>query len=260
MGAKIIDHGPKVKVPGPGTYEAVDGVKNDRGNKFGGGDRTSLGGAKGSPGPGQHNPEYQKTKNAAPKFGFGTETRNDIGGMGMGPGPGGYNITSMIGAEGQKNTLHATIDYTPEAKEGSYKPGPGTYHGDYKSVRNKSPAYKLGTAPRDNQDTKRLKFTVSPNKYNPSFSATKSSTAKWGFGTGKRVGLGENGKFVPGAGQYEIPSSINENQKYSMGAKLNLLEPLSKKNPGPGSYNTQDMQNLNMKFSAKYGFGKDKRS
>ena len=35
----------------------------------------------------------------------------------MTPGPGNYKLKPIIGEEGKKNSIHGTIDYTPEKKE-----------------------------------------------------------------------------------------------------------------------------------------------
>jgi hypothetical protein len=67
--------------------------------------------------------------------------------------------------------MHASISYSPEKKEGSYKPGPGTYNGDSIKVKRKEPSYGLGSATRlDLESSKRALFQVSPNKYNPNLS------------------------------------------------------------------------------------------
>lgn len=44
-----------------------------------------------------------------------------------------------------------------------------------------------------------------------------------------------------------------------MGSKLNDGFSPSKFNPGPGQYDTQQFDNMNMKFSAKWKFGSSNR-
>lgn len=108
------------------------------------------------PGPGTHSPDFKKLKGAAPNFGFGSEGRADIAGKSkFVPGAGTYSIPSRIGSEGPKNTMHATITYSPERKEGSYKPGPGNYDPDSNKIKKKEPAYKLGTGLREDLDFKK---------------------------------------------------------------------------------------------------------
>lgn len=57
--------------------------------------------AKKNPGPGEHNPEYYKTKKASPNYGFGSETRNSGSKLNTNvPGPGNYTIQGLTGKEG----------------------------------------------------------------------------------------------------------------------------------------------------------------
>lgn len=89
----------------------------------------------------------------APNYGFGSESRKDIGANNPGPGPGGYQLNQIIGNDGPKNSMHATIDYKPEKKENAYKPGPGQYNDNYRNVKNKSPGWKVGTGTRSDLGT-----------------------------------------------------------------------------------------------------------
>jgi len=53
---------------------------------------------------------------------------------------------------------------------------------------------------------------------------------------------------VPGAGTYQIPSRLVEGPRYGMGAKFNDRSSTSMgRNPGPGAYEVQDRDNLNMR-------------
>ena len=105
--------------------------------------------AKKVPGPGEHSPEYKHLKKAAPNYGFGSETRNNGSNLKNNfPGPGGYTIDGLTGKEGLKNSMHATINYSPERKENDYKPGPGSYNPDPLKNKAKSPDYKLGSSTR----------------------------------------------------------------------------------------------------------------
>ena len=63
----------------------------------------------------------------------------------------------------------------------------------------------------------------------------------------------------PGAGTYEIGSKISEGPKYGMAAKLGSeLSPM-KHNPGPGTYDLQNIDNINMNRSQKYSCGSSQR-
>lgn len=156
--------------------------------------------------------------------------------------------------------MHATIDYTPEKKENAQKPGPGAYNGDYTNVKRREAAYKIGTATRQDLDSKkRLLHTVSPDKYNPNHGTIKNSAAKWGFGTDNRKPLNNGKDNVPGAGTYNIPSKILDGPKYFIGAKLGGEQDPKRLNPGPGAYNSHAYDNPNMKISSKYKFGSANR-
>jgi hypothetical protein len=93
---------------------------------------------------------------------------------------------------------------------------------------------------------------VSPDRYNPKFEfgSTINSASKWRFGSEARNSMENKGnKCVPGAGTYKIPSKVGEGPKYIIGAKIKSdLSPM-KNNPGPGTYNIQSVDNLNMQNS-----------
>jgi len=57
-----------------------------------------MGKSNASPGPGAHEPDYRVQKNTAPKFGFGSESRNgSLDTKKLTPGPGNYSLDSLIG-------------------------------------------------------------------------------------------------------------------------------------------------------------------
>jgi hypothetical protein len=132
-----------------------------RSAKFGTGKRQSLGNTSFSPAPGEHNPDFSKVKRSAPKFGFGSGNRDsgeNIKAKNF-PGPGNYQLKPLVGNEGLKSSMHRTIDYKPENKEQSYKPGPGNYNPNINASIRAEPAYKLGTSSRiDLQSSKIASF------------------------------------------------------------------------------------------------------
>lgn len=64
------------------------------------------------------------------------------------PGPGQYQIPSTLGRDGPARTLGAALTYSPEIKESSKKPGPGTYDGNSLITKRQDPQYKMGTSSR----------------------------------------------------------------------------------------------------------------
>lgn len=178
------------------------------------------------------------------------------------PGAGAYSIPSKMGTEGPKHTMHSTLSYSPERKEGGYKPGPGNYDPDSAKVMKKEPAYKMGTGNRDDYDfKKRSVFQQDPGNYDPNYQAGKNKAAAWGFGSEKRSDLAGKSKAVPGAGSYDIPSSCPAGPKYGMGMKLdNDMQSKSlRKVPGPGQYDLQNKDNLNMRSGNRYSVGTSQR-
>ena len=100
----------------------------------------AIAGTRNTPGPGGHSPDYRALKTAAPRFGFGTETRKGpTATPKWAPGPGTYAIPTVIGNDGPSKSLHAAITYSPEAKEHAKKPGPGAYDGDVLKTRRQDP-------------------------------------------------------------------------------------------------------------------------
>ena len=110
----------------------------------------ALSGTRNVPGPGGHSPQYRTVKTAAPSFGFGTDGRRNgaVDKLKFVPGPGTYAIPSVIGKDGPSKSLHAALPYSPELKEQSKKPGPGTYDGDVLKTRRQDPQFKVGTGQR----------------------------------------------------------------------------------------------------------------
>ena len=145
------DIGKDNKVPGPGNYDQSSKItiESVKASKFGTGQRSSVekAGGKIVPGPGTHSPDFTALKSKAPNFGFGSEQRKagDVERKKFVPGAGTYSIPSTIGADGPKHTMHSTLSYSPERKEGGYKPGPGNYDPDITKSQKKEPAYSMGT-------------------------------------------------------------------------------------------------------------------
>jgi hypothetical protein len=100
------------------------------------------------PGPGRYQPPPLNVvaRNAAPRWGFGTSERPDIGGglskatlsadgrsenqstvsfKSPRPGPGAYEIKGVIGTEGPKRSLAGRYKIDLTIKEINSKPGPG---------------------------------------------------------------------------------------------------------------------------------------
>ena len=148
MGGKLEDLEFKKRnfVPGPGTHEPNKRVDIPS-MKFGSGQRSSLDSKSFAPGPGQYAQDTEKLKSAAPRFGFGTSTRND-GKTKNVPGPGNYKTQSFTGKDQPSFSMGAQSTYSPERKEQAHKPGPGNYSPGSMFVRKSEPAFKIGSEVR----------------------------------------------------------------------------------------------------------------
>lgn len=125
------------------------------------------------PGPGQHEPDFNYFKNAAPKYGFGSEKleKDKKNSKKPGPGPGNYQLPEMTGS-GIKNTMAAKFAMNPEEKEGKMKPGPGNYDAELLKLKKTAAKFSIGSSPRfDRSKEKQTSFHVSPDKYNPNASS-----------------------------------------------------------------------------------------
>eukprot|EP00927_Polykrikos_kofoidii_P057244 TRINITY_DN51364_c0_g1_i1.p1 TRINITY_DN51364_c0_g1~~TRINITY_DN51364_c0_g1_i1.p1 ORF type:complete len:461 (-),score=80.46 TRINITY_DN51364_c0_g1_i1:61-1386(-) len=118
--------------PGPGAYEQKSGIGNG-GKMFTAGGRhpTSYMRARSLPGPGAYNPSQGATLQSPPKCGFGTSTRDDVGGRARNlamPGPGAYELQNFksVGADAPK--FSATSRRKMHDLNSYVTPGPGTYN------------------------------------------------------------------------------------------------------------------------------------
>ena len=230
------------------------------------------------PGPGQYNLEKDNDK---PKYSFGKELKNKPLLTDPNPGPGEYPYKSTVG-EGAKITIAERHPYDPEEKEREGVPGPGNYkvkEGD------KGPKYSMGTSQRPAMVKKT--DTPGPADYKPEkdTETVRNKNPAWKIGTGNRSDLAEGDKDVPGAGKYYKPE-LPKGPYYSITGKGNMndikdngvpganaylpnlkdlkkapaytftkapIEPKedpSKQGPGPGAYNLEKDND-----KPKYGFG-----
>lgn len=217
------------------------------------------------PGPGRYQPSTVDliSRNDAPKYGFGTSTRADIGG-GMGgnihqskrtlsvdgkesatrlkplnPGPGAYEIKGILGTEGPKRSLAARFKIDLDAKELGMKPGPGAYTPVVNLAVKASPNYKIGTSLREKYYLKdKYKHELPPpNIYNPNFEKTRMKAPATGLGYGERSVMNKT-LNSPGPGTYQHPTSIGEGPTYILGARLfdSYETKKNKEQPSPFQY------------------------
>lgn len=216
-------------IPGPGTYNqkairtfSTVGASLDKGEREKLLNKTQAL----IPGPGRYQPSTVDliSRNDAPKYGFGTSTRADIGGGpskrslsdrgGKGdtslsnfkplvPGPGAYEIKGVIGKDGPQRSLAGRFKIDLVAKELNYKPGPGQYTPQINFATKQSPNYKIGTSSREQYYLKdKFKYELPPpNIYNPAFEKVKNRSPATGLGYGERAAMART-FAVPGPGTY----------------------------------------------------------
>ena len=90
-----------------------------------------------------------------------------------------------MGNEGKAATIHSKISYKPIEKHGGETPGPGNYESPLLKEK-RAPSYGLGSGERQFISKSALDVPAS-NAYNPGFSQTTKSAAKYGFGSEKRA-------------------------------------------------------------------------
>lgn len=169
---------------------------------------------------------------------------------------------TFTGKEMPSFSMGATMSYSPERKEQSYKPGPGNYSPSQSITRRSDPAFKIGSETRkDLAFEKAQTFQTSPGQYDPKLEAVKLKAAGWRIGTEMRPGMVQKGQDkVPGAGQYTLPTTISEGPKIGMHAKTDSVDPNVKKNvPGPGQYNLQNSPGLKARRAPAYSLGSGSR-
>ena len=100
-----------------------------------------------------------------------------------------------------------------------------------------------------------------PGNHSPNFKISQTSAPSYGFSkpsSNKNIKL----NMAPSPGTYDIPSTIGKSgPRYGIGQRPSKEgSPSTLRNPGPGSYETQNRDNLNMSAGAHYSMGKGDRS
>lgn len=132
-------------LPGPGSYTPRDSFYHATGGRIGterrieSGSRTNLL----VPGPGRYDSLSSLVNNRAPRYGFGTqekffEVKRKEKVLSTSPGPGSYEAKKIIGLEGSKYSMG---DNKPSKPLHIDKvPGPGSYSFE---IKPQSPQYRL---------------------------------------------------------------------------------------------------------------------
>jgi hypothetical protein len=163
-------------VPGPGAYNSHGSFVRIPGSKIG----TSTRGEDSrpqSPGPGAYKINtllaHAATKNDAPHYKIGTETRGSHASLGkvVSPGPGAYNHRLSVGFDGQKRSLTSR---RPESAP-SFRncPGPGSYTPNRNSSSKVMPLFSIGNGQRGKLGLNSNKSVPGPGVYSPNLATLK---------------------------------------------------------------------------------------
>ena len=173
-----------------------------------------------SPGPGAY--DYQRPLSAAPKYGFGSSTRDASAYEALKylPGPGAYEIKG--GIINNKGITMTSRKMDQSFREASKMPGPGSYEPDLHTKKNYGNV-RIGSASRDNLNKEMLR-TPGPGSYDTRIDGVRTKEPAIGMGTSQRRPLSANTRN-PGPGAYEIPSKMFDGPK----VKDNSFEILKEK-------------------------------
>lgn len=210
----------RLSAPGPGAYEYKSTLNVPAAkflnfisllnyyNRIGSSQRENFFNKNEAPGPGAY--ESTRPYTAAPKYGFGSSTRdgNMYDQLKAMPGPGSYEIKGAINTN--KGVTITSRKDTQALKEASKIPGPGSYDPDLRLKKHYGNV-RIGSANRDSLNKELIK-TPGPGAYDARFEAVKNKEPGVKMGTSIRRPLSANPR-VPGPGSYEIPSKMIEGPK-----------------------------------------------
>jgi hypothetical protein len=234
FGAKTAMPNDKTKVPGPGTYDQGSKVMSQTspGWRVGTAKRDGLYQTTETPGPGSYGvrPGSAFNKESGPKYGFGTANRDELNAMSKTlPGPGTYDFKGNFESPTKGTTL---VPRRPDSAmfTSGRTPGPGAYSPNL-TIKNSSPAYRLGSASRDN---KIRDAAPGPGAYEPQGLRSKQNVR---IGTSVRSPINISGT-TPGPGTYEHPTKVGEGPKFVMNPKREDVASMQHTRyvPGPGAY------------------------
>ena len=86
-------------------------------------------------------------KRTAPRYGFGTEKRPEVGRKTLSPAPGAYEPKEVMGKEGTQKSMSPKLSIDYKVKNDKLVPGPGSYEFHLKAMKT-APNYGIGTSKR----------------------------------------------------------------------------------------------------------------
>lgn len=158
------------------------------------------------PGPGNYDPNFNTTRQNAPRFGFGTSNRVDKNPYVSNPGPGNYNHLQSVGTSAPKYSMTARNMYNGGSNSKNSIPGPGQYDsGKVNYTSQKAPTWRIGTSSRED-GLKKVEREAFPGPGNYGLKNDVNGP-KFSFGHDQRM-KNQSRLSTPGPGQYKVPTTI----------------------------------------------------
>jgi len=174
-------------------------------------------------------------KSAAPKYSFGSSTRERdyfIKKMSAYPGPNHYEQGTTMGKGVPRYSMpDRGTDHRP--KLGKDAPGSGLYNPEFGYVKDKTKSFSISKGKRDGE-INIYKNTPGSGHYHPTSSnnLVRAKSASWRIGTEMRPKQQQYVPKTPGPGAYEQNSTL-QGPKFAVGARSKTA---IKQSPGPGTY------------------------
>ena len=170
------------KTPGPGSYKA-ESTLCKKGRSFGKETVRARKQKSTVPGPGQYAIKGHSTKESAPRYGFGSESRDRrLSAANATPGPGNYKIEGHYTKRNAPRGL--LVPRRPDSAPGFGRgtPGPGQYASSMIDKKS-APKFGFGTQCKATQLNKDRVKTPGAGTYSPSTKKTLRQTPSYGMGT-----------------------------------------------------------------------------
>ena len=237
--------------PGPGNY-APKSYREGPTWRIGSALRISKN-KNNNPGPGQYNIPTKLFN--GPKYSMATKLGpNELSKSSIVPGPGKYNINFTDRTSSAKYTMRSK----PSPKKKEITPGPGNYNLRKDTIN--VPSYKFGHEGKKGLEYVNTRYVPGPGNYDYNADILHEKNPKFSFG--KEIRRVIKRYKTPGPGQYEYKNYIGkEGPKITISGKLdsNYFIGDRKYVPGPGQYNTTDINSYRLK-NPIYRIGTAKRN
>jgi Sperm-tail PG-rich repeat len=125
------------------------------------------------------------------------------------PGPGNYELES-VAFDHKRPRFHmgTKIKLDPIEKERNSVPGPGSFNPSIDFSKSRAPGYSI--VGRGGSGFSNLYATPGPGSYNSHKHVIHKEAPSFGFGSSTRKPLDGQKDWVPGPGEYKLPTMISD--------------------------------------------------